>query len=67
MGGDLSTPIVVLIDGPLLPWIRSGTDNEQDALAEIDFFITQMAPPRSPGHPDRLHRPAAEMCCASWN
>jgi len=42
MGGDLSTPIVVLIDGPLLPWIRSGTDNEQDARAEIDFFITQM-------------------------
>lgn len=42
LGGDLSTPIVVLIDGPLLPWIRSGTDNEEVAREEIDFFISQM-------------------------
>lgn len=47
MGGDLTTPIVVLIDGPLLPWIRSGAENEEVAREEIDFFISQMQRLRS--------------------
>lgn len=47
LGGDLSVPIVVLIDGPLLPWIRSATDNLESINEQIDDFAGQMERLRS--------------------
>ena len=47
LGGDLGVPIIVLIDGPLLPWIRSNADNERILNQEIDYFVGQMERLRS--------------------
>ncbi len=42
-GGDTSIPIVALVDGPLLPWVRSSPDNRQELQRELEFFVEQMA------------------------
>ena len=42
MGGDLATPIVALVDGPLLPWLRPDPQRNDRINAEIDFVITQL-------------------------
>ena len=42
MGGDLSVPIVALVDGPLLPWLRPDPQRNDRINAEIDFVIAQL-------------------------
>ncbi len=43
LGGDLSVPIICLIDGPLLPWMRPDPDRADTINQEIQFFAAQMA------------------------
>ncbi len=43
LGGDLSVPIVCLIDGPLLPWLRPDPDRPEALNQELAFFTEQMA------------------------
>ena len=43
LGGDLSTPIVALVDGPLLPWLRPDPQRSDRINEEIDFVIAQLA------------------------
>lgn len=43
LGGDLSVPIVCIIDGPLLPWMRPDPDHADTINQEIEFFAAQMA------------------------
>lgn len=43
LGGDLSVPIVCLIDGPLLPWIRTDSERPEALNEELAFFAEQMA------------------------
>lgn len=43
LGGDLSVPIMCLMDGPLLPWIRSDPAHNEALAEEIAFFAAQMA------------------------
>ncbi len=50
LGGDLSVPIVCLVDGPLLPWLRPDPQNTEAFSREIAFFAAQM---------DRLRRAGA--------
>lgn len=50
LGGDLSIPIICVLDGPLLPWMRPDPDNRDAINAELDFFIAQF---------ERLRRAAA--------
>jgi hypothetical protein len=42
LGGDVSTPIVALIDGPLLPWLRPDPQRSDRINEEIDFVIAQL-------------------------
>lgn len=42
LGGDLSVPIVALVDGPLLPWLRPDPQNSDKINEEIDFVIRQL-------------------------
>jgi len=42
LGGDLATPIVALIDGPLLPWMRQEAGNTAAIDEEIRFFVRQL-------------------------
>lgn len=42
LGGDLSVPIVCLVDGPLLPWQGGDADSDEAISEEIDFFARQM-------------------------
>lgn len=49
LGGDLSVPIVCLVDGPLLPWMRPDPDHADAINQEIEFFATQMARLRRAG------------------
>ena len=42
LGGDLSVPIVALVDGPLLPWLRPDPQRSDKINEEIDFVITQL-------------------------
>jgi hypothetical protein len=41
-GGDLAQVIVALIDGPLLPWIRSDGADSQALEREIEFTASQL-------------------------
>lgn len=50
LGGDLSVPIVCMIDGPLLPWMKRDRDHADTINQEIEFFAAQMV---------RLRRAAA--------
>ncbi len=50
LGGDLAVPIVCLVDGPLLPWLRPDPQNADALGQEIAFFADQM---------DRLRRAGA--------
>ena len=50
LGGDLSVPIVCMVDGPLLPWMKPDPDHADTINQEIEFFAAQMA---------RLRRAAA--------
>ena len=43
LGGDLAAPIVCLIDGPLLPWLRPDPDHPEAINQELAFFAEQMA------------------------
>lgn len=43
LGGDLTTPIVCLVDGPLLPWLRPDPERADTINQEIEFFAAQMA------------------------
>lgn len=49
LGGDLSVPIVCLVDGPLLPWVRPDPANNEALAEEIVFFAAQMARLRRAG------------------
>jgi hypothetical protein len=49
LGGDLSTPIICLIDGPLLPWMRPDPDQAEAINQELEFFAGQMARLRAAG------------------
>ena len=49
LGGDLATPIVCLIDGPLLPWLRPDPDHAEAINQELVFFAEQMARLRAAG------------------
>lgn len=49
LGGDLSVPIVCLLDGPLLPWGRPDPADQNALAAEISFFATQMERLRKAG------------------
>ena len=40
--GDLSVPIVALVDGPLLPWLRPDPQRIDKINEEIDFVIAQL-------------------------
>jgi hypothetical protein len=42
LGGDLSTPIVALVDGPLLPWLRPDPQRSDKINDEIDFVVQQL-------------------------
>lgn len=42
LGGDLSVPIVALVDGPLLPWLRPDPQRSDRINEEIDFVIRQL-------------------------
>lgn len=42
LGGDLSVPIVALVDGPLLPWLRPDPQRADKINEEIDFVIRQL-------------------------
>lgn len=42
LGGDLSMPIIALIDGPLLPWLRPDPRRSDKINEEIDFVIAQL-------------------------
>ena len=42
LGGDLSAPIVALVDGPLLPWLRPDPQRNDRINEEIDFVIRQL-------------------------
>jgi hypothetical protein len=42
LGGDLSVPIVALVDGPLLPWLRPDPQRSDKINEEIDFVIKQL-------------------------
>ncbi len=50
LGGDLSVPIVCMVDGPLLPWMKPDPQHADTLNQEIEFFAGQMA---------RLRRAAA--------
>jgi len=41
-GGDLATPIVALLDGPLLPWMRPEAGSTEAIDEEIRFFVRQL-------------------------
>ncbi len=43
LGGDLAVPIVCLIDGPLLPWLRPDPAQPEALNQELEFFTEQMA------------------------
>ena len=49
LGGDLAVPIVCLVDGPLLPWLRPDPDHPEAINQELDFFAEQMARLRAAG------------------
>jgi hypothetical protein len=42
LGGDTSVPIVALVDGPLLPWLRPDPHRNDRINEEIDFVIGQL-------------------------
>jgi hypothetical protein len=42
LGGDLSVPIVALVDGPLLPWLRPDPQRSDKINEEIDFVVKQL-------------------------
>lgn len=42
LGGDLSVPIVALVDGPLLPWLRPDPQRTEQINQEIDFVVAQL-------------------------
>ncbi len=42
LGGDLSVPIICVIDGPLLPWLRPDPERADTINQEIEFFAAQM-------------------------
>ncbi len=50
LGGDLAVPIVCMVDGPLLPWMKPDPEHADTLNQEIEFFAGQMA---------RLRRAAA--------
>jgi hypothetical protein len=50
LGGDLSVPIICVLDGPLLPWMRPDPENRDAINEELDFFVAQL---------QRLRRAAA--------
>ncbi|MGQ9489471.1 MAG: DNA double-strand break repair nuclease NurA [Anaerolineae bacterium] len=50
LGGDRAVPIICLVDGPLLPWLRPDPQNMNALEQEIAFFAAQM---------DRLRRVGA--------
>lgn len=41
LGGDISVPIVCILDGPLLPWMRPDPENRNAINKEIEFFARQ--------------------------
>lgn len=49
LGGDLTIPIICLIDGPLLPWLRADPRQTEALNQEIEFFAGQMARLRRAG------------------
>ncbi len=49
LGGDVSVPIICVLDGPLLPWMRPNPENNQAINEEIDFFVQQLARLRKAG------------------
>ena len=49
LGGDLSVPIVCMVDGPLLPWMRPDPQHTEAINEEIEFFAGQMARLRRAG------------------
>ena len=49
LGGDLAVPIICLIDGPLLPWLRPDPDHPEAINQELEFFAEQMARLRGAG------------------
>jgi hypothetical protein len=49
LGGDVSVPIICVLDGPLLPWMRPNPENNQAINEEIDFFVHQLARLRKAG------------------
>jgi hypothetical protein len=42
LGGDVSTPIIAVMDGPLLPWIREDGDSGKDVNQQIETASEQM-------------------------
>ena len=49
LGGDIAVPIVCMLDGPLLPWMRPDPDQAEAINQELEFFAGQMARLRSAG------------------
>ena len=49
MGGDIAVPIVCMLDGPLLPWMRPDPDQAEAINQELEFFAGQMARLRAAG------------------
>ncbi len=49
LGGDVSVPIICVLDGPLLPWMRPNPEDPQAIDAEIAFFVQQLERMRRAG------------------
>jgi hypothetical protein len=41
-GGDPALPIIAMVDGPLLPWMRQDAEEGEALTEEVDFFVHQM-------------------------
>lgn len=41
-GGDPSLPIIAIVDGPLLPWMRQDAEEGEALTEEVEFFVHQM-------------------------
>lgn len=42
LGGDLAVPIICMVDGPLVPWLRPDPERADTINQEIEFFAAQM-------------------------
>lgn len=41
-GDDPALPIIAMVDGPLLPWMRQDAEEGEALTEEVDFFVHQM-------------------------